>query len=568
MAGYIGNRAAFLSSTSGADIDGNVTIDGDLTVSGNTVTIDSAQAQEIRLGDNDKMTFGDATGGDLQIYSDGTNGYIEETGSGNLRIITNGPSVAINKGTIGGENMAVFNADGAVQLFYDNSQKLSTTSYGIDVNGTVNITGRFLSDTVGAGGGVTSGYQFGGDGNTGMYQDAYDQIQFSTAGTERMRINSNGKVGIGTTTPGDELTVVGQALFSYTDVSASSSAQYAQVEIQKDDVDANWSYLAFHEIGSIAWQQGILDNKFVIASTGGASKTSTDAERLVIDTSGNVGIGTSSPSFSVGQGLHIDSGGYTAINLQKGTSGGGGHIIDFTDASNTVQYRIGTNFASGGENLLFAYGSAPTIGMTLNSSGNVGIGTTSPSEKLDIAGNIKLRNGSVLYVENPGGGRLGYLQTNNSGTLLSSYNGFGEPLLLSAPNGYMQMSTGGTPRIRVNNAGTTHFYSGISGQSIKVVFLTNSFQNILGVDVSLGNSGMGYCICSTSENNFRQGWILTLSSSSFHVHYLGGDEGHTHSKDVAFQISGNYLQARRVNYTTGRPLEIFQVHGAFTADYD
>jgi len=102
------------------------------------------------------------------------------------------------------------------------------------------------------------------------------------------------------------------------------------------------------------------------------------SERMRIDASGNVGIGTSSPSFILGTGLHIDSTGYTSIVLQKGGAGQG-HNIDFTDESNTLQYRIGTNFASGGQNLLFAYGSTPTIGMTLDSSGNVGIGTTPSS---------------------------------------------------------------------------------------------------------------------------------------------------------------------------------------------
>ena len=62
MAGYIGSKAVTLSTTA-ADVAGNAVIDGDLTVKGTTVTIDSAAVQEIRLGDNDKMTFGDATGG-------------------------------------------------------------------------------------------------------------------------------------------------------------------------------------------------------------------------------------------------------------------------------------------------------------------------------------------------------------------------------------------------------------------------------------------------------------------------------------------------------------------------
>jgi len=100
-------------------------------------------------------------------------------------------------------------------------------------------------------------------------------------------------------------------------------------------------------------------------------------------TSGNVGIGTSNPSFILGTGLHIDSTGYTSIVLQKGGAGQG-HNIDFTDESNTLQYRIGTNFASGGQNLLFAYGSTPTVGMTLDSSGNVGIGISSLVNPLQV----------------------------------------------------------------------------------------------------------------------------------------------------------------------------------------
>lgn len=202
MAGYIGNRAAFLSSTSGADIDGNVTIDGDLTVSGNTVTIDSAQAQEIRLGDNDKMTFGDATGGDLRIYHDGTNSYIDDAGTGGLNI--RGSSyVNIQKYT--GETMALFNADGAVQLRYDNATKFATTSTGIDVTGTVRATQINNSGASGTELAIINdraagiGYYADNDGHTFK---TYDNGWLT-----RLVIQESGNVGIGITSPAQLLHV-------------------------------------------------------------------------------------------------------------------------------------------------------------------------------------------------------------------------------------------------------------------------------------------------------------------------------------------------------------------------
>jgi hypothetical protein len=72
----------------------------------------------------------------------------------------------------------------------------------LDVNGSAQVSGRMLVGSVGSGGGVGQGYQFAGDGNTGMYQDAYDQLQFSTNNAERMRINSSGQVLINKTSTG------------------------------------------------------------------------------------------------------------------------------------------------------------------------------------------------------------------------------------------------------------------------------------------------------------------------------------------------------------------------------
>jgi len=79
---------------------------------------------------------------------------------------------------------------------------IGTTSPAVplDVNGSALISGRITVNSVGSGGGVSQGYQFGGDGNTGMYQDAYDQLQFSTNNHERMRIDSSGNLLVGKTT--------------------------------------------------------------------------------------------------------------------------------------------------------------------------------------------------------------------------------------------------------------------------------------------------------------------------------------------------------------------------------
>ena len=79
------------------------------------------------------------TDNDLDIYHDGGNSWVKDVGTGALYIDSNGSVIALTKGGAD-ENMAKFYTDGAVELYYDNSKKLETTSGGVTVTGVCTAT--------------------------------------------------------------------------------------------------------------------------------------------------------------------------------------------------------------------------------------------------------------------------------------------------------------------------------------------------------------------------------------------------------------------------------------------
>jgi len=97
-------------------------------------------ANGVSLGDNEKALFGASS--DLQIYHDGSNSYVDDQGTGNLILRGNG-QVQI-KGT-NDESMAIFDMNGASDLYYDNSKKLATTSGGVAVTGDLTATGNITA---------------------------------------------------------------------------------------------------------------------------------------------------------------------------------------------------------------------------------------------------------------------------------------------------------------------------------------------------------------------------------------------------------------------------------------
>jgi len=100
-------------------------------------------ADNLDIPDNNKIRFG--TGNDLEIYHDGSNSYLSHNGAGDLFIDADGSQETINLRSKKNVNIYVedktelaikCNESGAVELYYDNSKKLETTTRGILVSNT------------------------------------------------------------------------------------------------------------------------------------------------------------------------------------------------------------------------------------------------------------------------------------------------------------------------------------------------------------------------------------------------------------------------------------------------
>ena len=100
-------------------------------------------AKPIDLADNEKIRLG--TGNDLELFHNGSNSFIDDAGTGSLFIESGGTGIYFQKLSTS-SRLADFNVDGAVNLYFNASNKLSTSAGGISLTGgaAANITA--LSD--------------------------------------------------------------------------------------------------------------------------------------------------------------------------------------------------------------------------------------------------------------------------------------------------------------------------------------------------------------------------------------------------------------------------------------
>jgi hypothetical protein len=151
-----GTEFARFVNSSGTGVTLRTTVsDEDLYLQGNdggsTVTaiqLDMSDAgtaifnKDIKLGDSGKIELG--ASGDLRLYHDGSNSYIDDSGTGDLYIRSN----FLRLGKYTGETMATFAADGAVVLRHNDNSKFETTATGVTITGTAVAT-AFTGDLTG-----------------------------------------------------------------------------------------------------------------------------------------------------------------------------------------------------------------------------------------------------------------------------------------------------------------------------------------------------------------------------------------------------------------------------------
>ena len=330
-------------------VDGNFTVTGDFTVQGTTITVDSATAQTIVLGDNDKMTFGDSA--DLQIYHDGSNSRIQEAGSGNL-IIRASAGTYIQG--VNGENGVVVLEDGAVTLWNNGASKLATTSTGIDVTGTVTADGL----TVDGNSNVTK---------TTVAGEAIPLVVQNQDSSTSTAVS----IGFANTSTADQtssLTKIGAVRVN------TPFAGDTDVFINTQTNGGSLRRALFSTTGDISFYEdtGVTPKFFWDAS----------AETLAIGASSATRVSTA----------------YGQITL-NGSSGG---LLNFTDdgvEGVRVQSVASDFYIQANGSTIFRNGgfTGSDEAMRITSSGSVGIGTSSPTAELEITAatpEIRLRDNS------------------------------------------------------------------------------------------------------------------------------------------------------------------------------
>ena len=328
-----------------AKLDTNISISGTLGVTGE-VTL----ATHLNMGDNDKIKIG--TGGDLEIYHDGSNSYIANS-TGNIYIADTNGAVHIQAKL--NEESIVASADGAVTLYHDNSAKLATASGGVTVTGTLTATTLAGTLSTAAQTNITSVGTLTGFRSTGI-----DDNADATAIT----IDSSENVGIGLTNQANKLQVDGDNCIG----KATTSADLKST-LKMRGANGSNELQVFDLVND--GENGRVDFKFNRA--GGSAQTIMTFGATV----GNVGIGDTSPhSFGTNQsGLTISDGTGGCIRLKNDAGS-----VNF-DIENGGGAGIKLNSVDAFP-LIFA--TSNTERMRIDSSGNVGIGQTSPSAKLDV----------------------------------------------------------------------------------------------------------------------------------------------------------------------------------------
>jgi len=476
-----GYRSLFSNTTGSKNIGIGCTAgDGITTGSNNTIIGDIPGTSTL----SDTVIIGAGTAERLRIDSSGKVGVGIAAPSTELHVVNPATTAAVTLQASGGQYSAIYLADSSV------------------------------------GTGLYAGYI--------QYYHTNDSLQFGTASTERMRIDSLGNVGIGTTLPGgNKLRVLqpigdqsgGAAIKAVGTAYGTNKAIHAYIA----SINANRSLIYAENQNGVVMNVNAAGNVGIgtsspssplhVSATNNSgwiaqlvnTGTGTDANGLLVQASdssteyafkiaqddgtallavkgnGLVGIGTTSPQSEV----HIATAGtgsafYHATNGSTGANGNDGVSVGVSGTSGYLW-----NY----ESAPFIFGTGNNERMRIDSSGKVGIGTASPASKLHVrGGSLTVEHGSP----STGTGQFNINSESNS-QVTFSYD----------DQGHISFGTASTPATQ-------------AGFSEKMRI--DSSGNVL-----IGTGSYNNTVKGVQFNQSGQAFIIAQDNPALQVNRLGGD---------------------------------------------
>ena len=447
--GTIASRAAFQSSTT----NGNTVVGA---LPNGTGSVTSFQTFNNSDPTNAAAIGIVATSTDMRLSSfiTGTGTYLPMTfltgGSERMRIDTSGDMQIGGTTALG--RLAVYHTSTAPSLS-------SNSGVGLSVRGSSTLRLNMGSDP---------SSPFGG------------WIQSSDGAGNSFPLNLNplgGNVGIGTNNPSSRLDVSGVISLQGTTLPSAGTAR-----IYSRSSDSS-TYIQTATSGSIYLLDGAQNTMAAFGSSTLQFLTN-NSERMRIASTGEVGIGTSSPSTR----LHVEVSGASSIITNKGTSanyyGYAGSTLVTQLLSSSTQ-----TFLNSVANVPVIFGTNDTERMRIDSSGNVGIGTTTPDS---------FSRGYTRI--------LGLSSTGSTALEINSATG---------SNAVIDMGVNGTRSFSITTDGTTPYISSIG--VLPIGFAINGVERMRiasNGNVGIGTSSPGAPLTIRTPSSIGDGGVLVSNGSS------------------------------------------------------